>query len=217
MPGTDGPLSWYRVHEKPAPGGKTEVWIEERTIWFYLFGRFLPAKWNVGVREHSLADNRHRYAMSEFIRLVREAQDMLVLEEQSKNDAEEARKYVNSHRQKEGISEWYQKPRSPREDALPDLKKDFEELKKKFGSGFRPNAKARLGTPEWSTRSRYYPEGTPLPAVRLEGKEFDHEIPYKERNRSQPNQGKQKSGRGGNQGNQQKGIRVIVDDDNTDR
>jgi len=213
MQGT-APLSWYRVHEKPAPGGKTEVWIEERTWLWYIIGRLLPATWGVGVREHSLADSEHRFAMAEFIRLLEQADDMLVLEQRSKTDEAEARKFVNKNRQKEGISNWYQRPRIPREDALPDLTEEFNRAKKRYTSGVRANEKSRLGTPESATRSRYWPENVPLPHLSEGGKEFDHEIPFnmnRSREQNKQNQSNRQSKNKQNQNQKDHGRHITID------
>ena len=208
------PLSWYRVHEKPAPGGKTEVWFEDRTWVYYLIGWLTPVKWGVGVREHSLADHDRRLAMSKFIELIKEAEDMLAIVERHKDDVQEARKFVNANRQKEGISSWYQWPRRPRQDGMPDLSKEFEEAKKRFLKGRNANKKSRLGTPEDATRSEYWPKGVQLPQMRGEGKEFDHTIEY-DPNRNKRNQNQQQKSRGKGKGGdpRHRGIKISVDED----
>ena len=169
---------------------KHVVWAQKRS-WFFFW------------KDWFMHDAVRRYAMQRFIELLEEAELMLKLYEEHKGDDERAAKNLENTRKGIGIP--YKTPRVPRQDALPDMTKDFEKLKKQFKLGVRTGS-GKLGTPDHATRSMYVPNDI-LPHLRVEGKEFDHTIGYDpSRNRSQQNQGKR------NRGKQPRQITLTEDD-----
>lgn len=145
-------------------------------------------------------DNRRRFAMIEFKKLIEQAEDMLRLYDSAKNDNTEGLNYIRSNNQRKGISQWYEAELVPREELLPDITEEFLELRKKYseGSGGR---RQRLKSPDHATRSQYlWPTGRALPSGMIMGREVDHEIDYREpqKNQQQPNR-KRKQNRGGGQ------------------
>ena len=204
--GKTGPPALFRVKLRPDLGGKTVAWIQKR-VWFFFAKDWYPA------------DNRRRFAMAEFIRHVREAEAMMELVEESKDDEANARRFVEQYKVREGISQWRVEPRIPREDALPDCTKEYEDLAKKFKGRFRSNDKQKLGTPRHATRSRYVPDNI-APSLKLDGSEaeYDYQIPFR-RSENQGNQNQNRQRNKGRQPNQnQKGkdgreIHVHLSDD----
>jgi len=173
-----GPPMTYRVHQAmDSETGKPFAWIQRRfLLWWW--------------KDHYPADNQRRFAMSEFIRLVQEAEKMLMLYEESKNDNAKALAHIENKRK--GVSDAYKGPRTKREDAIPDFTKEFEQLKKQFKAGFKPNPKSRLGTPEHAPRSRYVPHDS-LPHLHVDGTDYDHTIGYNPNRNRQNQQGNRKS------------------------
>lgn len=188
-----GPPMICRDHLSLDPATqKPVVWVQKRH-WFFFW------------KDWYLVDGVRRYAMQRFIELVEEAEVMLLLAKEHKDDNERAVKNLENTRKGNGIP--YRSPRVPRQDAIEDMTKEFDKLRQQFTLGIK-TSKGKLGTPDHATRSRYVPKEI-QPYLRVEGTEFDHTIGYDpSRNRSQQNQGKRK-----NRGNQQQQRRVPLNED----
>ena len=200
-----GPPAWFRVKVKPGLDGKNEVWIQKRVWW--------------RARDWYNADNRRRFAMLEFQQHLKDAEEMLRLFDESKKDvANTLRDAREEFSMNDGTSKWYSKPGVPREEALPDITKEFKALRKKFEGGFKPGGRHNLGGGN-GTVSSYLPKGI-LPHITVEGKEgWDHTIGYEDR-RPQQKQGSRNRGQR-NKGNQQQKqgenkIQITLPDSNND-
>lgn len=183
-----GPPMICRDHLSLDPATrKLVVWVQKRRWLFF---------W----KDWYLVDGVRRYAMKRFIDLIEEAEVMLRLAEEHKDDNEIAVKNLEDTRKGKGIP--YRSPRVPRQDAIEDMTKEFDKLRQQFRLGVK-TGRGKLGTPDHATVSKYVPD-TILPHLRVEGKEFDHTIGYDpSRNRSQQNQGKRNRGK-------QQGKRMIL-------